>query len=257
VLMKIFINKIIFFAFFCIILLLNACTNTPWHREKAEVFLNKGISFIEVKQYNNALKDLLESEKYYADDPKLHYYLGLVYHTKGMKQEAMEEFQRAIELRDNYSEAHNYLGTLYLDDGLWDKAITEFEKALSNPVYDTPAVPLYNEGWAYYLKKDYKNALDKYRAAINKEPMTVMLPQIDKNIGLVYFDQSNAVEAIKYFKKSVELNPYLYDAQFYLGECYLQIKDKMNAKKAFQAVIKLSPQSSFGQKAKTYLQTLK
>jgi tetratricopeptide (TPR) repeat protein len=256
--MKVSMNKrIIFFAVFCIILLSNACTNTPWHREKAEVFLNKGISFIEVQQYNNALKDLLESEKYYADDPKLHYYLGLVYHTKGMKQKAMEEFQKAIELQDNYSEAHNYLGTLYLDDGLYDKAIMEFDKALLNNLYDTPAVPLYNAGWAYYLKKDYRNALAKYRLAINKEPMTVMLPQIEKNIGLVYYDQSNAAEALPHFKKSVELNPYLYDAQFFLGECYLKINDKINAKKSFQGVIKQSPQSSFGQKAKTYLQSLK
>jgi type IV pilus assembly protein PilF len=255
--MNIYMNKVIFFLACSVLIMMNACTNTPWHRDKAEMFLNKGISFIEVKQYNNALKDLLEAEKYYTDNPKTHYYLGMVYHAKGMKPKAMEEFQKAIDLQENYSEAHNYLGTLYSDEGLWDKAIVEFDKALLNPLYDTPAVPLYNAGGAYYLKKDYNNALAKYKEAISKEPMTMLMPQIEKNIGLIYFDQSNFILAIAHFQKSVKVNPSLYDAYYFLGECYLKIKDKENAKKSFQNVVKLSPDSPFGQKAKTYLQSIK
>jgi Tfp pilus assembly protein PilF len=76
-------------------------------------------------------------------------------------------------------------------------------------------------------------------------------------MGIIYFDQSNISDAIQHFKKSIELNPNLYDAHFLLGECYLKIQDKVNAKKSFQAVVKLAPQSAFGQKAKTYLQSLK
>ena len=256
--MKDCIKKIIIMVVvFCVPLVMNACTDTALQKKQAELFLNKGISYIQLNQYNSALKDLLEAEKYYTDDPRIHYYLGMVYHAKDMKPKAMEEFQKAIDIDDNYSEAHNYLGTLYSDDGLWDKAIAEFDKALLNPMYETPAVPLYNAGWAYYSKKDYKNALAKYNAAISKEPMTAIRPQIEKNIGLVYFDQGNTTDAILHFQKSLELNSYLYDAQFFLGECYLKIKDKANAKKAFQAVIKLAPQSPFGKKAKDYLQSMK
>jgi type IV pilus assembly protein PilF len=255
--MRVCINKIRFITALCFLLIISACTNTPWHKDQAEIYLNKGISFIELQQYNSALKDLLEAVKYNPNDPKIHYYLGMVYHTKGMKEKAIGEFQQAISLQEDYSEAHNYLGTLYSDDGLWDKAIAEFDKALANPLYDTPSVPLYNAGWAYYSKKDYKNALVKCREALNKQPMTALQPQIEKNIGLIYFDQSNVVEAIQHFKKSVELNSYLYDAHFYLGLCYLKIKDKANAKKAFQAVVKIAPQSAYGKKAKEYLQSIK
>ena len=208
-------------------------------------------------QYNNALKDLLEAEKYYSDNPKIHYYLGMSYHGKGMKDEAIEEFKEAISLNKDYSEAHNYLGTLYSDRELWDQAIEEFDKALSNPIYDTPAIALYNSAWAYYSKKDYNTALAQYQDALNKDPMTRLRPQIEKNTGLIYFDQDNVLEAIRHFKKSVELDSSLFDAQFLLGQCFLKIKDNKNAKKAFQAVIKLSPESSFGRNAKTYLQSLK
>jgi Tfp pilus assembly protein PilF len=251
-----YINRINLIVFLCILLLIGACT-TAWDKEQSELFLNKGISLIDLKQYNNALKELLEAEKYNSSDHLVHYYMGMCYHMKDMKEKAKEEFQKAISLKDDYSEAHNYLGTLYSDEGLWDKAIEEFNKALANQLYDTPAVPLYNAGWAYYSKKDYSKAMASYRQALQKEPMTMLRPQIEKNIALVYFDQSNIPDAIQHFKKSIELNPNLYDAQFLLGECYLKIQDKANAKKSFQAVVKLSPQSAFGKKAKTYLQSLK
>ena len=255
---KLTINKVPFF-FVCLTLFFCAsCTNTPWHRQQSELFLNKGISYIDMGQYNNALKELLEANKYYSGNPKIHYFLGISYRAKDMRDKAIEEFKEAISLKEDYSEAHNDLGVIYsVDLKLWDKAIEEFDKALLNPIYDTPAVPLYNAGWAYYSKKDYGNALAKYSEALNKEPFTVLRPQIEKYIGLIYFDQSNIPDAIQHFKKSIELNPNLWDAQFLLGECYLKIKDKTNAKKSFQAVIKLAPQSAYGQRAKTYLQSLK
>lgn len=256
--MKLFLAKkmkIILFLF--VAAQICACTNTPWHRGQAEIFLNKGISFIEIRQFNSAAKELLEAEKYYSDDHRIHYFLGIAYHGKGMRDMAIEEFKEAISLKEDYSEAHNYLGTLYSDMELWDQAIEEFDRALANPIYDTPAKALYNAGWAYYAKKDDQTALAKYQEALRREPMTYLRPQIEKNIGLIYFDQNNIQEAITHFKKAVEFNASLYDAQFLMGECYLKIKDPEKARKAFQAVIKISPQSSLGKKAKSYLQSLK
>ena len=255
--MKLTINKVPF-VFVCLaVFLFSSCTYTVERRKQSELFLNKGISYIQMGQYNNAIKDLLEAEKYYSGNPQVHYYLGMSFHGKGMKDKAIEEFKEAVSLDKNYSEAHNYLGTLYSDSGLWDKAIEEYKKALNNYLYDTPSMALYNMAWAYYSKKDYKAALDKYQEALNTDPLTRLRPQIEKNVGLIYFDQDNVLEAIRHFKKSVELDSSLFDAQFLLGQCYLKIKDNKNAKKSFQAVINLSPESSFGQRAKNYLQSLR
>jgi type IV pilus assembly protein PilF len=255
--MKLTINKKIFFFIWGAIFVCSSCTYTPWHRQQSELFLNKGISYIEMGQYNNALKDLLESEKYYSGNPKVHYYLGMSYHGKGMKDKAVEEFKKAISLDENYSEAHNYLGTLYMDEGRWDKAIAEFDKALANPIYDTPAMAIYNSAWAYYSKKDYKTALDKYQEALRVDPMTRLRPQIEKNVGLIYFDQDDIAEAIRHFKKSIELDSSIFDAHFLLGQSYLKIKDNKNARKEFQIVIQLAPDSAFARRARNYLQSLK
>lgn len=255
--MKPSLSKILIVSVLFLLIQVIACTNTPWHRKQGEIFLNKGISLIEMRQFNNAAKELLEAEKYSPDDPRIHYFLGIAYHGKSLRDRAFKEFKKAISLKEDYSEAHNYLGTLYMEIEQWDQAIKEFDRALDNILYDTPAMPLFNAGLAYYFKKDYKNALIKYQGALQKEPTTYLRPQIEKNIGIIYFDQNNIHEAIEHFEKSVKLNSSLYDAHFLLGECYLKIQDTEKARKTFQAVIKLSPQSSsFSQKAKSYLQSL-
>ena len=170
--MKLFLIEIRIVLFLFVAIQISACTYTPWHRQQAEVFLNKGIAFIQIKQFNSAAKDLLEARKYSPYDHRIYYYLGIAYHGKGMRNKSIEEFKEAISLKQDYSEAHNYLGTLYSDMGLWDQAIEEFEDALRNPLYDTPAISLYNLGWAYYAKKNYQAALTKYVQALRKEPMT-------------------------------------------------------------------------------------
>ena len=250
-------NKLIIVLLLCCPIVFFSCTNTPWHKDQAEAFLNKGISLIEIGQFNNALKDLMEADKYSSDDPKIHYYLGIAYLGKGLRDKAMDEFKEAISLKENYSEAHNYLGVLYMDTELWDKALEEFDKALANDMYDTPSYALYNSGLVYYNKKDYQQAINKYQQALQKDPRTIWRPQIERNIGLIYLAQSNLSEAIRQFKTAVELSPSLYDAQLFLGESYLKIKDKNSAKKAFQAVVKYSPDSAYGKKAKEYLQSIK
>lgn len=254
--MKLIINKSSFALICLVIFICSACTYTPWHEEQSEVFLNKGIAYLQSGLHTYALKELLEAEKYNSRNPKIHYYLAMSYHGKGMKDKAIEELEEAISLDNNYSEAHNYLGTLYSDRGLWNKAIEEYEKALRNPLYDTPEMALYNMAWAYYSKKDYKRALENNQEALRIDPFKRLLPQVEKNVGIIYFDQSDFVTAINHFKKSVEIKPDLVDAQFFLGESYLKINDKNNAKKAFQKVVDLAPQSAFGQKARVYLQTL-
>jgi type IV pilus assembly protein PilF len=237
-------------------LLFISCTNTPWHRDQADTYLKKGMSLIEAGQYLGALKELLEADKYAPNDPVINYYLGIAYHGRGLRDLAMERFQEAISLKKDYAEAHNYLGAIYMDMGQWEKAISSFDSALANHLYTTPALALSNSGWAFYNLQNYDMALSRYQQALRQEPMPVLRPQIEKNIGLIYIKQSNLTRAIEHFKKSVTLDPSLIDAHFFLAETYLKIKDTQNAKKSFQQVIKLSPQSPFGQKAQEYLQSL-
>jgi len=234
-----------------------SCTSTPWHRDQADMYLKKGMALIEAGQYIGALKELSEAEKYAPDDPNINYYLGVAYLGRGLRDIAMEKFQRAISLKEDYSEAHNYLGTIYMDMEQWDKAIASFDKALANHLYATPGRALYNSGLAYYNLQKYDVALSLFQQSLQQDPASMLRPQVEKFLGLIYIKQSNLGRAREHLEKSVALNPSLYDAHFFLAETYLKIKNTASAKKSFQQVIELAPQSPFGQKAREYLQSLR
>jgi len=158
-----------------------SCTNTPWHRDQADIALSKGVALIQAGQYIGALKELLEADKNAPDDPEINYYLGVAYLGRGLKDLAMERFQKAVSLKADYSEAHNYIGTMYMDTGQWQKAIDAFDKALKNYLYATPGFALYNSGWAHYNLQNYDMALSRYQQALREGRMDAWQPQIEKN----------------------------------------------------------------------------
>ncbi|PKN18355.1 MAG: hypothetical protein CVU71_12700 [Deltaproteobacteria bacterium HGW-Deltaproteobacteria-6] len=247
---------IILSVLFCQLFLIS-CTSTPWHRDQADAYLKKGIALIEARQYLGALKELLEADKNAPDDPVINYHLGIAYLGRGLKDKAMERFQTAVSLKNDYSEAYNYLGAIYMDMGQWERAIDAFDKALNNHLYVTPGRALYNSGLAYYNLQNYDMALSRFQQASRQDGMIVLQPQIEKFLGLIYIKKSNLAQAKEHLEKSVTLNPSLYDAHFFLAETYLKIKDPANAKNSFQQVIKLAPQSPFGQEAREYLRSLR
>lgn len=237
-------------------LLLVSCTSTPYHRNQADIHLQKGVSFIQIGQYISALKELLEAEKNAPDDPEIHYYLGIAYLGRGLKDQALEQFQKAVSLRKDYSEAHNYIGVMRMDAGEWQKAIDSFDRALKNYLYMTPAFALYNSGLAYYNLENYDMALSRYRQALSQDGVTAWQPQIELNIGLAYLKKSDPARALEHLEKAAALNPSLYEAHFFLAEIFLNMRDKARAKRSFEQVVRLAPNSALGQKSREYLKTL-
>lgn len=238
-------------------LLLSGCLRTPWDYHQADMHMNLGKAYIEANQYVPALKELLEAEKYTPSDPRIHFYLGIAYQGRGLSDNAIAAFQRAIALKPDYSEAHNFLGILYSNAGQWDLAIAAFSKALDNIVYDTPAAALYNMGWAYHQKGDYATAMNKYREALRREPNTVLAPIIFKEMGVTSLAMGQVDDAAQHLRKALALVPDYAEAQYWLAECFVKLKDWDEAGKQFQALVEKGPESEFGLKARGRLNDLK
>ncbi|MBN1613688.1 MAG: tetratricopeptide repeat protein [Deltaproteobacteria bacterium] len=244
-------------SIFSLILLPAGCATSRWKQEQADVHMKIGMGQLESRQYHEAMKEFLAAQKMDPSDARIHYYLGIAYNGKGLREKAIESFGRALSLKPDYPEASNYLGTVYLDMGFWDKAIALFEQAASNTMYDTPAAALYNMGWAYHNKGDYGMALVKYREAIARQPNSVLMPLIEKNMGLANFARQDFVQAREHFEKSLTMAPNLVEAMYWLGECHVELNDSAAALKAFQKVFNLDPESQLGQRAKKRIEELK
>jgi type IV pilus assembly protein PilF len=236
-----------------LLLSLAACATSVRLQEKAARHTSLGSAYLGTGQYTAALREFLEAEKLAPEDPRLHYLLGISYHGKGLSDMAIAQFQRSLVLKPNDPEVHNYLGAMYLEKGRWDDAIVSFNMALANILYDTPTVSLYNMGRAYHEKRDYDQALKYYGDALEKDPDNILMPLIEKNIGITWFAKGETEKALSHFQKSVTLAPSLAESHYWLGLCYQKLRRADDAVAALEAAARLAPESEFGRKAKEFL----
>ena len=232
-------------AIFCL-LLLTGCAANQATKELANTHMNIGTAYIESGDSNGALKELLQAEKLTPQDPRVHYLLALAYRNKGYQEKAIEECKTAIAIKDDYSEAHNLLGTLYMNKNQYEPALASFKKALENMLYDTPTVALYNIGRAYQLMGNNAKAMASYQEAAAKDFRGDLMPLLEHSMGKISYDQGNISDAVQHFKKSTELAPSLVDSHYWLGECYLKDGRLKEAKKTFETVIQIAPESEAG-----------
>jgi len=240
-----------------LVVVLSGCVSDAELKEKAKGHIRIGEANIQAGQYPQALKALQEAEKLTPDDPKVHYDLGLAYDRMEFIDEAVKEFQKAIALKPDYSEALNYLGTIYLEkQGKYEEAIVLFKRALANPLYETPALPLYNMGRACVAKGDLKGAYASFSEAIRKEPRTHLMPVLELNLGVIDYRQGIYLEAERHLQKSVERAPNLAEAHYWLGMTQMQLRKRKEAAESFRKVIQLAPDSDWAAKSRENLSRL-
>ena len=249
-------------CFFLLVFILTACAaDLKMQKRKVEDKRNLAGAYIGQKNYTQALKELLEAEKLYADDPYLQNDLGFVYMEKEKPDLAIQHFKRALALKSDYSSAKNNLGVAYLKNKQWDEAITCFKALSENLLYMTPQNPLVNTGWAYYHKKDfaqsemyYKRALGLYDDGLNKDMAYIKALH---GLGLTYMATGRSREAVVLLEKAVQSAPRIAELFFDLGRAYTMTREYPKAVKAYNKVIELIPDRSLAREASAALEKLK
>jgi adenylate cyclase len=102
-------------------------------------------------------------------DPWAHLALGLVATTRRRTNEALEEFQRALDLNPNFAAAHGYLGFALALGGALDESIDHCERAIRLSPHD-PQNAVFNVhlSAAYYHMGRYAEAVNIGRKAIQQ-----------------------------------------------------------------------------------------
>ena len=102
-------------------------------------------------------------------DPWAHLALGYVALTRRRTDEAVEEFQRALDLNPNFAAAHGYLASALTLDGRSEEAITFGEQAIRMSPHD-PQNALFNVALAgaHYLAGRYTEAASFGRKAMQQ-----------------------------------------------------------------------------------------
>lgn len=119
------------------------------------------ISFIN-KKMDEALDFIQESRKKNPQSPEVYNALGSLYDDTGNSIKAIDSFNTALSLRQDYFEAYTNLGVTYERERMYTEAEQVLKKAIAANANFTPA--WFNLGVVYYRSGD-KNAA---RAAFNE-----------------------------------------------------------------------------------------
>ena len=144
------------------------------------------------KGWNETIKlgDALRQDfpEKFQDIPRLITRLSSAYYNRGKEHEnrgkfddAIAEYTRAIEIKDDFFEAYRNRGMAYYRNGNYENAKADFDKAIE--IKPNDAVAYENRANVYLKMEDYNNAIDDFDKAI----------EIGPHDPLIYHDRAEAV----------------------------------------------------------------
>jgi len=152
--------------------------------------------------YEKAIAEFQKALQLEPDNTDAHRNLGTAYGALGMLEEAASAYEKAIELDPNFGEAYGDLAGIYVYLGKLPEAIAAGQKAIElTPNYATAHN---NLGSAYSELEMIEEAIAEYQEAIRLDPED---PQPHNNLGLIYKSQGRLEEAIMEYKEAIRLDP--------------------------------------------------
>jgi len=174
------LNKDPNFALAHLYLALSANTAADFHKHLGHAVENKSnvsqaeqtmIEAVEESANNRPDKSIAKWEELvqqYPEDKRAHQYLGFAYMTNKHNQKAIEQFNKAVNLDDNYAPAYNSLGYAYKATGDFNNAEEAFQKYIQ--LLPTEANPHDSIADLYTKMGRHEDAINHYNMAIEKNP---------------------------------------------------------------------------------------
>ena len=176
----------------------------------------------------------------------------LLYHQPGKAKEAVDLYEKTLKVDPRNQEAYLALGMIYQDLDNPEKVIGSYNQLLK----------LYPEDELVYVRvmDGYRNAIQKHpQESIYQEKREDVLTgyeQLGKrkkytandylNLGFLYEQVGGYEEAMRFFRKALELAPKHEKALYSLANCYQASGDVKTALVLYERLVRLYPRSSQG-----------
>jgi len=172
----------------------------------AGVLSNIGQIFAEANRMERARKVLSDSIAMDDSDAEAWNNLGVVYYRTKDYPKAVEAYERAMRLNPQFASASNNLGTLYLrmflerkDPGMMPKAIDAFDRAIN---YDPRLASAYNgRASAYKFSNRAGDAIRDWKRTLELQPDFI---DVYFNLGITYLEAGDKSEALKILNRCKE-----------------------------------------------------
>ena len=179
-----------------------------------------------------------------AEDYADYFDRGLAYGKAGKHNQAIEDFNRAIELNPQAAAAYNNRGLAYYNLGNYEQAIKDCDMALQiNP---EEAEAYYNRGLVHADLDNYTEAIEDYYKAIElnrkyADGLNPKLAEAYNDRGATYDNLGQYQRAIEDYNEGIRLKPDDAYAYYNRGSAYSKLGQDQRAIKDYDEAIRLKP----------------
>jgi tetratricopeptide (TPR) repeat protein len=170
------------------------------------------------------------------------YTLGAVHQALGNRWKAAAQFRAATQLDATYPEPYKALGDLFLaaPRRLFDQAVEAYQKAIDlRPFYADAYVGL---GDARAAKGEIDPAIAAYQKALTYNAIN---PKVYMSLGKIYYaEKSLYYESVQAYRRAIDLDPQSVEARMGLGEVYEDKGLYKEAVEEYRKVIELDDKNT-------------
>jgi len=158
--------------------------------------------------------------------------------------EAIKVINQVLEIEPKNIKGLGLMGLTLMNKGLYDQAMMIFQQViLEDP--DNPFA-LNNLGYICYKKGIWGEAIEHLTKAAKQQKDRMAMLYANFYLGLVYYERSMLIDAVKFFEKALKLGPNLQEAYYYLGLAETKRYEFQKALEYFEKCRKIDPKARYG-----------
>jgi tetratricopeptide (TPR) repeat protein len=199
---------------------------------------NLGALLAEKGQTNEAINLYQKSLEIKSDNDGAQTNLGTALFKIGKTDEAIACFEKALQINSKLAETHNNYGHLLFQIGRTDEALSHYMKALEiNPSY-----PEVHNNLAVLLEKIGRidEAIDHYQKALVMSPNVA---EVQNNLATLLAKIGRPDEAITHFQKALKINPGYPEALYSFGVLLARAGRTDEAIALYRKALEINPQN--------------
>jgi len=168
-----------------------------------ELYMTLSSLYEALNKPDDGLTLLLDAEKQFDSDPRIHFRIGVLYDKLGKRPESIERMKKVLSINPKDAQALNFLGYTYAEMGInLEEALTYLKKAAE--IHPNDGFILDSLGWVYFKLKNYDEAAKYLEEAstLVEDDSTIV-----EHLGDVYAARKEQKKALKAYKKALEIEP--------------------------------------------------
>lgn len=193
-------------------------------------------SLFEKQQYLETLNYAIRLSTLYPNSTTVMQFQGAALHGLGKVDDAIEIYERLVDLDPNLFSAYNNLSVLFSETGQLDQALDATLSAIN--IQPDSDIAYYNLGEIYNKLHNYDQALAAYQHSIKINPR---FSAAHHALGNLYFHQGTFEKAIGNYNSAIDLDPTNVKSVFGLAVANKKTGNIQAAMHSFHKALSIAP----------------